>query len=219
MAIKVKEGEDFSAEKIEKVIGLLDKGETKKSCCEVLGMAYNTTRLSKIISNYITKKKNDEVLRKKLRNKPLDDSDIVYMCQEYLNGEPISRISDNTYRSITIVKNVLKRYNIPLRNTSNDYFNPVLVDEDERLDYAKGDLVFSARYNSMAEIIKKVEDGVYRICVLGKRQRYAYQPSYELADLRKVQKELKINGVWETDTRQRAWQSVVDAKKKKNKDK
>ena len=215
MAIKVKEGEDFSNEKIEKVIAMLNTGQTKKSCCDLLGMSYNTTRLGKIISTYELKKENDSILRKKLRNKSLDEQDIKYICQEYLNGEPLSGISDSIYRSTNVIKNVLKRYNIPLRNVSHDYFHPVFIDEDEFLDYKTGDLVFSARYNATAEIINLVEEGVYKICVLGKNQRYAYQPAYELADLRKLQKEFGITGEWETETRQRAWAAVLDAKKRK----
>lgn len=217
--IKQKEGEDFSDEKIELVISYLEEGETKKSCCDVLGIKYNTARLAKIISEWKDKKNIQAKLKKSFRNKPLEKQDIITICQEYLNGEAISNIADDIYRSTNVVKNVLVRYNIPIRNASNNYFNPVFVEQDEVTDYNGGDLVFSARYNSLAEIIKGLEDNVYRICVLGKNQRYAYQPGYELADLRKVQTELNITGDWESDTFARAWQSVKDAKNRKNKNK
>jgi len=50
---------------------------------------------------------------------------------------------------------------------------------------------------------------------LGKNQKYANQYSHDLADLRNVQKDLGITGIWEKDTRQRAWRAVVDAQKRK----
>lgn len=215
--VKAKKGENLSDENILKVKELLAKGETKVVCCQVLGIKYNTTRLNKIISEYDDKLKTQEKMRKSLRNKPLDDYDIKHICQSYLNGDPLSEISDNIYRSVNVVKNVLRRYGIPLRNASNNYFNPVFIDDDTPEDYSKGDLVFSARYNNIAEIVKKVEDGVYRICVLGSHQRYACQPYYELADLRRVQDEVGIKGTWHAETREKAWQAVVNAQKKKKK--
>ena len=215
MAVKQKAGEDFSSEKIELVLSLLEKGETKKECCNVLGIKYNTARLGKIIDAYMEKEALQEKIKKSLRNKPLEKQDIIYICQEYLNGEALVAISDNTYRSTTVVKNVLKRYNIPLRNASNNYFNPIYIDEDESNDYVKGDLVYSARYNCLAEVITLVTPGIYRICILGKNQKYANQYSHDLADLRNVQKDLGITGIWEKDTRQRAWRAVVDAQKRK----
>lgn len=213
--IKQKTGEDFSDEKVLQVIDLLEKGETKKSCCGVLGMSYNTARLAKIIAAYHDRVDLQAKMRKSLRNKALEEQDIIYICQTYLNGDPLTEISNNIYRSVNVVKNVLKRYGIPLRNASNNYYNPIFIEDETPEDYNKGDLVFSAKYNNIAEIISERTKGVYRICVLGSHQRYAYQPSYELADLRKVQQELGITGEWEKDTRTRAWQSVVDAQKKK----
>ncbi|MCP3899158.1 MAG: hypothetical protein GY707_05540 [Desulfobacteraceae bacterium] len=213
--VKVKTGEDFSDDKIEKVISLLAKGETKKSCCDFLGMHYNTSRLNKVVQNYKEKKELQKNMRKSLRNKAIDKQDITYICQAYLDGEPLSEISNNIYRTTAVVKNVLERYGIPLRNASNNYYNPIFINDETPDDYMTGDLVFSARYNSMAEIIRKVKDGVYRIGVFGKNQQYAYQPYYELADLRKLQDDLHIKGSWEKDTRQRAWQAVLNAKTNK----
>lgn len=213
--VKVKEGEDFSDDKIEKVISLLEKGETKKSCCDVLGMSYNTSRLTKIIANYRESKELQSKMRKSLRNKPLERQDIIYICQAYLEGEPLVDISNNIYRSTNVVKNVLKRYNIPLRNASNDYYNPVVIEDDMPEDYKTGDLVYSARYNTLAEVMLEYQPGVYRIGLFGKNQQYAYQPYYELADMRVMQKEFGIHGKWEKDTRQRAWQAVLSAQKKR----
>lgn len=215
MAIKQRKGEDFSDEKIEKVKELLAKGETKVVCCNVLGIKYNTTRLAKIIAEYEDKLDLQAKMRKSLRNKPLEKQEIKNICQSYLDGEPLSEISKDSYRTTTVIKNVLRQYGIPLRNASNNYYNPVYIDDETPEDYVKGDLVFSAKYNTVAEIMGKISDGVFRICVLGEHQRYACQPYYELADLRRVQDELGITGTWQKETRERAWQAVVDAQKKK----
>jgi len=190
--IKQKVGEDFSKEKVERVIEMLEKGATKKTCCAFLGMSYNTARLAKIITSF--KDKEDFLAKQKklLRGTPVSKTDQSYIVQAYLNNEAIINIADNIYRSANIVKNVLTRYGVPLRKPGSNYFDPVFIDQDPVDDYETGDLVFSARYNTVAEICKKMDDSVYRIHIQGKNEQYAYQPTYELADLRKIQKELKV---------------------------
>lgn len=216
--VKRKDTEDFSHERIEKVIVMLDNGETKKACCEYLGMTYNTARLNKLIEEYLETKANRVRLRKKMRNQPLEKADLAFICQNYLDGMSLSEISESLYRTTRVIKNVLERYNIPLRDASNTYFNPIYLEETPN-DYSKGDLVYSARYNSIAEIVSKYRNDVYHIALLGDHQQYAYQPYYELSDLRKLQRELGISGTWQTDTRQRAWQAVVEGNKRKSNDK
>ena len=194
--VKIKAGEDFSDEKIEKVIAMLEKGETKKSCCEVLGMSYNTSRLNTIIENYKSRIANIDKQKKLLRGTAVSKDDRSYIVQSYLNGDSLSEIANNVFRTVAVVKNVLQRYNVPLRGIGSSYFDPVFLLDDPVDDYEPGDIVFSARYVTTAEIISKVKDGVYKIYLQGKNERYAYQPYYELADLRKLQKEFGIKLEW-----------------------
>lgn len=198
--IKVKDGEDLSASNVERVIAALESDTpiTKKEACQMLKITYNTTRLGRIIEEHKDRVSYVEKRKKMNRSKPVDDSDRQYIVQEYLSGTSISEISEGVFRSPLVVKNILKQYNIPIRNKAYNYFSPVDIDIDAwSEDYIRGDLVFSARYNSPAYIDKLIEDSeshgkVYRIWILGDHSQWAVQPYYELADLRKLQQDLKI---------------------------
>lgn len=203
--IRKQEGEDLSSTKLEQVISLLnqDKPITKKDACSMLSINYNTTRLNRIIDEYIEQKEHAANMRKELRNKPLDKSDIVYIVESYLESGNLSEISDITFRSTSTIKTVLDKYNIPLRSTEYTYHNPVLLnDEAIADDYTKEDLVYSARYAQSASISKKLKNGIYRIW-LNMDCQYALQPYYELGDLRKLQQdlgvEIKHRKMWEID--------------------
>jgi len=218
MAVKAKAGEDFSESAIQKAIAILEAGGTKKEACQVLNIKYNTTRLNKIIQEYRDRKERVAEMRKRLRSKPVDISEKKHIVQGYLSNESIQELSNETYRSAQVVKNVLKTYNVPLRTERASYFSPLLV-EHTREDYKEGDLVFSARYGVPAYIKKQVgtdELGpVYRIWLTGKHAKWAYQPFYELADLTKLQKELNISIVEldEYEIKQLIVEGLLKAKK------
>lgn len=193
---------DVEDSKIREVITLLEAESpiTKKDACLKLGIAYNTTRLANIITEYKERKEREAKIRKSLRSKPLTIDEKKDIIQNFLADVSVSEISKSSYRSLSVVKNVLVEYNIPLKHKGieNTYKNPPLLDDESIAeDYVKGDLVFSARYGCAAEIERLFKDTkehgkVYRIWLLGKEQQYAYQPYYELGDLRKVTKELGI---------------------------
>lgn len=199
--IKVKEGEDLSPSNIERVIQALESDTpiTKKEACQMLKISYNTARLGKIIDEFKERVLFVEKRKKQVRNTPVDDSDRQYIVQEYLSGTSITEISESIFRSANVVKNILKQYNIPIRNKAYNYFDPVSLEPDVWAeDYSKGDLVFSARYNSPAYVEKLIQYSpahgkVYRVWILGDHSQWAIQPFYELADLRKLQHDLKIN--------------------------
>ena len=192
--IRKKEGEQLSEQNIERVISLLkqEKPITKKDACGLLCIAYNTTRLNKILDEYKSTILQRIELRKRFRNKPLEKEDLKSIISSYLGDESLANIANETFRSIALIKRVLAKYNIPLRDASIDYWHPVEVPIDAMMDdYVKDDLVFSARYNQPASITKKIKDGVYRIWLYTDHQ-YALQPYYELSDLRPVQQELGV---------------------------
>jgi len=194
MGIRRKEGEDFSPTKIEEVIQMLesDKPATKKDACAVLGMAYNVSRLNKIIDEHNETKAYHKKRQKELRKQPLTKEDISYIVSSYLEEPNLSVIADTTHRSTTVIKRVLARYNIPLRSSSTTYFNPIYLEDGAiAMKYAKDDLVYSARYDQPAYISKLTQDGVYKIWLV-KDEQYSLQPYWELGDLRKLQQELSI---------------------------
>lgn len=182
---------------IERAIKYLEeKGSTKKNACQILNISYNTARLDKIINDYITKKERDAQRRKEKRGKPASPEEINYVISEYLAGAPISEIAKSVYRGPTFVHNILEAYAVPERNQSQDYFHPKLIpDEACREEFAIGETVYSARYDTLASIEALVQDRdnikVYRIWLKGDWKQYASQPAFELASLAKL-KELGV---------------------------
>lgn len=173
---------------LEKVIALLesDKPITKKTACEILCIAYNTTRLDKLIEKHKEKKARDKQLRSEKRGKPAQMGEIQYIISSYLEGSSLEHISDSIYRSTAFVKGILDQYNVPIRAKCNDYNNPELIpDGAVRREFEIGEKVWSARYNTMAEVFGVMmhpQECVYRIWMKSEGM-WAYQPASELASL------------------------------------
>jgi hypothetical protein len=193
--VKVKESEKLDDNNVKYVTELLesDKPITKKEACGILRISYNTTRLGNIIAGYKERAATEARLRAKNRGKAATDNEIVRAIEEYLNGDSISEIAKFMYRSSSFIKGIIKKHNVPVRSTSSDYFSPELLpDEVLSEDFKPGELVWSARYNTTARVDKlvQIQEGhgnVYRIWTLGKNQRYAAQPWYELGKLEHLQ--------------------------------
>ena len=178
-----------------RVISLLEpkdtvtKPITKKDACQILGMAYNTTRLATILDDFKAKRDRDAQRRAALRGKAATQEEIVYVIQEYLEGATVDAISKSTYRGSTFIKAILEKYDVPVRQTSHDYFNPELIpDGATRSRFPVGEVVYSARYDSIARIDTEqphAQHGwVYRIWLLAEKwKQSAYQPAEELASL------------------------------------
>lgn len=181
---------------LERVIAGLEQEKpiTKKEACQILGIAYNTTRLGQLIDKYKEKKAKDAERRAALRGKPATSEETVYMIQEYLEGATIDSISKSTYRSPTFVKAILERNAVPIRATSHDYFRPELIPEGAVRDrFTLGEIVYSARYDSTARIDSEQSDPrygwIYRIWLLSdKWKQSAYQEAHELASLEHLRK-------------------------------
>lgn len=176
---------------IERVIAYLEtKGATKKNACSMMNISYNTTRLDRLIETYKTKKENDAKRRAEKRGTPATKEEISYIISEYLAGEPIDAISKNTYRGIAFIKAILQKYAVPERNSSPDYFHPKLIPEEScRESFTIGELVYSAKYDTVALIEKELDQNnikVYRIYLKGDWLRHAFQPAYELASLQSL---------------------------------
>ena len=193
--VKVKDSEKLDDNNVKYVTELLesDKPITKKEACGILRISYNTTRLGNIIAGYKERAATEARLRAKNRGKSATDNEIVRAIEEYLNGDSISEIAKFMYRSSSFIKGIIKRFNVPVRSTSSDYFSPELLpDEVLSENFKPGELVWSARYNTTAIVDKLVQTqeehgNVYRIWTLGKNQRYASQPWYELGKLEHLQ--------------------------------
>lgn len=178
-----------------RVISLLEpkdtgtKPITKKEACQILGMAYNTTRLATILEEFKAKRTRDATRRQALRGKAATQEEITYIIQEYLEGATVDAISKSTYRGTSFIKAILDKYSVPVRVPGHSYFKPELIPEGAVRDRFKvGEIVYSARYDSTARIDTEQphpqHGWVYRIWLLSEKWlQSAYQPAEELASL------------------------------------
>ena len=181
-----------------KVIRMLEtppedtKAWTKKECCQFLGMAYNTTRLATIIEQFKERQRRTAEQRAKLRGKAVTKDEKIFIIQEYLTGSTIDAITKSTYRGVTIIKQVLDEYSVPLRIPGQNYFNPQLIPDGAVRDkFEVGEVVWSARYGSLAKIYKEKLDPkhghIYHMWLMDDKWRqYCWQPHYELASLQQI---------------------------------
>ena len=166
-----------------------DKPITKKKACEMLNIAYNTKRLNSIIEDFKSKIETRKKLFAQNRGAAWSTYDLKELVVRYLNGDPISTLSTSLYRSPGAIKKKLRQVGVPIRDTDITYHNPLfLPDESLRHEYKEGDLVWSARYNCVAEIqdlyqVHKDHEEVYCIWIFGKHNQFGYQPWYELGHL------------------------------------
>jgi len=198
--IKKRDYEKLDDATIARVIQLLgqDKPITKKVACEILNITYNTTRLNKIIEEHEEKIEYTKKRRAAMRGKDFSNLELKDMVVSYLSGESITKIADSMYRSIGSVREKIKKLHLPKRSTSSTYHNPdMMPDEMVSVLFDLGELVWSARYNAVAEIKKDhgcdldIQDHVYSIWVYGKHNEFAYQPAHELGKL-EVLKQFKL---------------------------
>jgi hypothetical protein len=175
---------------LEKVIAYLaeDPKPTKTAACAMLNIAYNTTRLDKIIEQYLAKKELDAQRRKAKRGTAATIDEISYMVTEYLEGATIDSISKGIYRGADFVKRVLEENFVPLRKAPHDYFKPEIIPDGAVRDrFTVGEKVYSVRYDSLATVRAESthKDGyVYRVWLDSEStQEFAYQPAWELASL------------------------------------
>lgn len=205
--VKTKEGELLDDENIEKVVSLLERNKdpiTKKEACRLLNISYNTTRLGTIIENHKERQEQIKRIKAKKRGTSATPIEISTIIKDYLSGESIAELAKQSYRSTLFVKGILKKYSVPERAKATDYFKPELIPDDALSeDYEAGEICWSARYNTLAQIVgHKAKDpkfskwnnkgliqihpeygNVYRIWLFGSHCRYAAQPWYELGKL------------------------------------
>jgi len=191
------EEERMTDSNLSRVIRLLEPEEgkkpiTKKDACQMLGMAYNTTRLATILEQFKERQRRTAEQRAKLRGKAVTKDEKIFIIQEYLTGSTIDAITKSTYRGVTIVKQVLDEYSVPLRIPGQNYFNPQLIPDGAARDkFEVGEVVWSARYGSLAKIYSEKLDPkhghIYHMWLMDDKWRqYCWQPYYELASLQQI---------------------------------
>ena len=192
------EEERMTDSNLSRVIRLLEPTEegkkpiTKKDACQMLGMTYNTTRFATIIEQFKERQRRTAEQRAKLRGKAVTKDEKIFIIQEYLSGSTIDAITKSTYRGVTIIKQVLDEYSVPLRIPGQNYFNPQLIPDGAVRDkFEVGEVVWSARYGSLAKIYSEKLDPkhghIYHMWLMDDKWRqYCWQPHYELASLQQI---------------------------------
>lgn len=193
------EQDRMTDQNIQRVIDLLEpkdpntKPASKKDCCQILGMSYNTTRLQQVIDAYKTRLQRERTMRDAKRGKPVQADEIALAISEYLKGISIAEISRQLYRTPEFVKQILDVNAVPIRNTSYNYFKPALIPEQaQRERFQLDEIVYSSRYDSKAKITKELWSDkqncwIYQVWLLAEKwQQFAYQESFELASLEHV---------------------------------
>ena len=191
------EEERMTDSNLSRVIRLLEPEEgkkpiTKKDACQMLGMTYNTTRLGTILEQFKERQRRTAEQRAKLRGKAVTKDEKIFIIQEYLTGATIDAITKSTYRGVAIIKQVLDEYSVPLRIPGQNYFNPQLIPDGAARDkFEVGEVVWSARYGSLAKIYSEKLDPkhghIYHMWLMDDKWRqYCWQPYYELASLQQI---------------------------------
>jgi len=161
MAVRKKREEKLSETNINKVIELLaaEKPITKKEACEILHIAYNTTRLSKIIADH-----NETIefrARRKAQNKGkgVTEAEKVSIVKHYLNGAVVSDIAKALYRSPAFIKAVIERMGVPQKLPDTDYkgIKEAMIPEPcVSEEFTKGERVWSAQGKCIAVVKREI---------------------------------------------------------------
>lgn len=159
--VQKKDYEKLTDANIIKVIELLnaEKPITKKEACDMLNIAYNTTRLNKIIEDFQERREYTKRRKEQNRGKAASDAEISTIIEDYLDGDSVQDIAKRLYRSPAFVKNIVERLGIPQRAKGEEKAEiAFLPDECVAEDFEDNEIVWSAVYHSPALVIHQIPD-------------------------------------------------------------
>lgn len=163
MAIKAKAHEKLDDTNIERVLNRLEaeKPITKKEACEMLNIAYNTTRLNKIIVEFKEKREYRRNRMDQNKGKIATSADRKEVVINYLMGMNYAEIARSMYRSPTFVKNIIDRIGVPTKVAIGEEFIP--PDECVKYEFDEGEWVWfndshpDIRGGKAGQIIRQVD--------------------------------------------------------------
>jgi len=191
---------EISQEQYETAFMLREDGATKRAQCDALGINYNTSRLDKLLDEESERREHSARMRREMRKKAITPVERAGMIQEYLQGIPLSGISDSYYRSTATVKDVLETAGVLglMCSTKVDPLNPVMVpDACFSEEFEVGQIVFVPAYKCVGVVKHSYGEGPegcnqYRVYLSGSRERNVYASSYDLGSLEHL-KTLGVN--------------------------
>ncbi len=116
----------------------------------MLNIAYNTTRLQKIIDDYYDKKEYKALRKKQNRGRGATDAEIREAVERYLSGDSLAEIASGLYRSTGFVKSLIERVGVP--NVGKESGVACLPDSCVAEEFEDGEVVWSAVYNKPARV-------------------------------------------------------------------
>lgn len=136
---------------IRKVIDLLGGTSpiSKKEACGILNIAYNTTRLQKIIDEFEETQAYRSKRKSQNKGKAATKDEVADAITRFLSGDAISEIAAGLYRSSGFVKAIIERTGVPQKGEGlYDYLPEECVAEN----FTLGEVVWSAKYHGPAII-------------------------------------------------------------------
>mgnify|MGYP003625294297 FL=1 len=160
--IRAKSYEDLSAVNIRRVITALEEGATKKVACEMLRISYNTTRLNNIIEEFEVEQARIADRKARNKGKMAMQHEIQRAITDYIEGDNITDIAKNLYRSAAFVKGIIDRVGVPRRPIGDEKASEVMLpDACIKEEFHEGEIAWSSRYHMP--------------CVIGKEHTLEYQ--------------------------------------------
>ena len=160
MAIKTKKHENLTETNIQHVYELLNQDSpiTKKEACNILNISYNTTRLNKILQDYLETVEYRERRKAHNKGKGATEVEIKQVVNFYLEGSNVSDIAKALYRSPAFIKGIVERLGIPQKLPQTDYEgrrNAMLPEQCVAEEFEGGERIWAVRQNFPA-IVKKL---------------------------------------------------------------
>ena len=162
--IKKRSYEKLTDANIKHVAGLL-KAETpitKKEACSILNISYNTTRLNNILQQYQEKVDFIHARKAANRGRPAGKAEISEAARYYLEGDSVAEIAKSLYRSPSFVRAIIEKLGVPTRRKKDDRnYSLFLPEQCVAEDFEVGERVWSAVYDSPAQVVKKLDSSTY----------------------------------------------------------
>ncbi len=116
----------------------------------MLNIAYNTTRLQRIIDDYEDKVEYRELRKKQNRGRGATNEEIREAVERYLSGDSVSEIASGLYRSSGFVRSIIERVGVP--SVARESGVALLPESCIAESFAPGEIVWSAVYQKPARV-------------------------------------------------------------------
>lgn len=162
--MRTKKHENLTQANISKVIELLNptdgsKPITKKEACAILNIAYNTTRLGNIISEYHEMAEFRALRKAQNKGKAATEAEIRDTVKMYLEGDNVSEIAKSLYRSPAFIKGIIDKLGVPQKLSHTDYEgrrNAILPDQCVAEEFEVGEKIWAVRENYPAIVQREL---------------------------------------------------------------